>query len=132
MRQFYNYDLSSVSEEDDGFVISSKVKINPESILARLDSIIWHYGEANEENEFEFSSDVSELVSQIEIYDQASINKYKSSETGDLSTYLGKNDHSKEAVEIIEEFLKVLQDIPDGCAELFPFDLIDELTEEYL
>ena len=63
MRQFYNYDLNSVSEEDDGFVFSSKVKINPESIFARLDSIIRHYGEATEENEFEFSSDVSEQVS---------------------------------------------------------------------
>lgn len=132
MRQFYNYDLNSVSEEDDGFVISSKVKINPESILAILDSIIRHYGEATEENEFEFSSDVSELVSQIEIFDQAIINKYKASELGDLSSYLGKNDHSKEAIELVEEFVEVLQDIPDGCAELFPFDMIDELTEEYL
>ena len=132
MRQFYNYDLNSVSEEDDGFVISSKVKINPESILARLDSIIRHYCEATEENEFEFSSDVSELVSQIEIYDQAIINKYKASELGELSSYLGKNDHSKEAIELVEEFVEVLQDILDGCAELFPFDMIDELTEEYL
>lgn len=132
MRQFYNYDLNSVSEEDDGFVISSKVKINPESILARLDSIIRHYGEATEENEFEFSSDVSELVSQIEIFDQAIINKYKASELGELSSYLGKNDHSKEAIELVEEFVEVLQDIPDGCAELFPFDMIDELTEEFL
>lgn len=132
MRQFYNYDLNSVSEEDDGFVISSKVKINPESILARLDSIIRHYGEATEENEFEFSSDVSELVSQIEIYDQAIINKYKASEPSELSSYLGKNDHSKDAIELVEEFVEVLQDIPDGCAELFPFDMIDELTEEYL
>ena len=132
MRQFYNYDLNSVSEEDDGFVISSKVKINPESILARLDSIIRHYGEATEENEFEFSYDVSELVSQIEIYDQAIINKYKASEPGELSSYLGKNDHSKEAIELVEEFVEVLQDIPDGCAEIFPFDMIDELTEEYL
>ncbi|SKA64279.1 hypothetical protein SAMN02745213_01512 [Succinivibrio dextrinosolvens DSM 3072] len=132
MRQFYNYDLNSVSEEDDGFFISSKVKINPESILARLDSIIRHYGEATEENEFEFSSDVSELVSQIEIYDQAIINKYKASEPRELSSYLGKNDHSKDAIGLVEEFVDVLQDIPDGCAELFPFDMIDELTEEFL
>ena len=132
MRQFYNYDLNSVSEEDDGFVISSKVKINPESILGRLDSIIRHYGEATEENEFEFSYDVSELVSQIEIYDQAIINKYKASEPGELSSYFGKNDHSKDAIELVEEFVEVLQDIPDGCAELFPSDMIDELTEEYL
>ena len=132
MRQFYNYDLNSVSEEDDGFVISSKVKINPESILARLDSIIRHYGEATEENEFEFSSDVSELVSQIEIYDQACINKYKASEPGESSSYLGKNDHSKEAIELVEEFVECLSGIPDGCVELFPFDIIDELTEEYL
>ena len=40
--------------------------------------------------------------------------------------------HSKEAVDVIREFVKKLEEIPDGCAETFPFELIDELKEEYL
>lgn len=28
--------------------------------------------------------------------------------------------------------VKALQEIPDGCAELFPFEMIDWLTEEFL
>lgn len=27
--------------------------------------------------------------------------------------------------------ISILENIPDGCAETFPFDLIDELKEEY-
>ena len=40
--------------------------------------------------------------------------------------------HSKEAVALVKDFVALLEEIPDGCAECFPFDLIDELREEYL
>ncbi len=39
--------------------------------------------------------------------------------------------HSEEARTLIREFIAELREIPDGCAELFPFELIDELEEEY-
>ena len=32
---------------------------------------------------------------------------------------------------LIEKFREVLEMIPDGCAETFPFDLIEDLREEY-
>jgi hypothetical protein len=31
-----------------------------------------------------------------------------------------------------ERFVAMLEEIPDGCAERFPFELIDELKEEFL
>ena len=37
--------------------------------------------------------------------------------------------HSKEGVELVKEFIACLEDILDSCAELFPFDVIDELRE---
>lgn len=44
-----------------------------------------------------------------------------------------KNDnHSIEGIELAKEFIACLEDIPGGCAEFFPFNMIDELTEEYL
>lgn len=43
----------------------------------------------------------------------------------------GDEEHSAEAKRLIERFVKELEEIPDGCAETFPFDMIDELREEY-
>ena len=40
--------------------------------------------------------------------------------------------HSRKAIQLVREFIGILEQIPDGCAELFPFELIDELKEEYL
>ena len=40
--------------------------------------------------------------------------------------------HSQEAMELVKEFILILEEIPDECAERFPFDLIEELKEEYL
>jgi hypothetical protein len=37
-----------------------------------------------------------------------------------------------EAKELVREFVAMLEEIPDGCAERFPFELIDELKEEFL
>ena len=33
---------------------------------------------------------------------------------------------------ILRRFVAELEEIPDGCAELFPFEVIDELRSEYL
>ena len=43
-----------------------------------------------------------------------------------------KGQHSREAIDLVEEFADKLEEIPDGGAELFPFELIEELREEYL
>jgi len=47
-----------------------------------------------------------------------------------MSTNIGR--HSEKAVQLVKEFILILEDIPDGCAECFPFETIDKLKEEYL
>ncbi len=69
-----------------------------------------------------FSSDVKYLISQIEIYDQFWSVRHMPK----------KGEHSAEAVSLVREFVDRLLEILDGCAECFPFELIDELREEYL
>jgi hypothetical protein len=90
--------------------------------LRRLDRIIARYGEANEENESELSFDVARLISQVEIYDQIWYGRNVSA---------AKGEHSAKAIELIKDFVAKLEKIPDGCAESFPFELIDELKEEF-
>ena len=80
------------------------------------------YGEANEKNEIDFSFDVNMLLSQVEIYDQIWYVRHMSE---------GRK-HSAEAIDLVRTIIERLKEIPDGCAEIFPFELIDELKEEYL
>ena len=109
-------------QEQDNIRVYIPLDINKNAILRRLDLLIVHYGEANEKNEIDFSIDVDMLVSQIEIYDQIWYVRHMP-ETG---------DHSREAVELVKEFIARLEEIPDGCAELFPFELLNTLRKEYL
>jgi len=82
------------------------------------------YGEANERNESSYEIAVMKLMNQVEIYDQV----FYARSGGSAS---GKVRHSKEGTELVSEILSRLREIPDGCTETFPFELIEELEQEY-
>ena len=107
---------------DDNIRVYVPLDINADAIMRRLSHIISYYEEANEDNEFNFSADVNLIISQVEIYDQIWGVRHGMNEKG----------HSTEAIALIREFVAVLERIPDGCAEFFPFEIIDELKAEFL
>lgn len=109
-------------EKEDNIRIYVPMDLNRDAILRRLDRVIVHYGEATEENEMEFSVDVEMVISQVEIYDQVWFVRHMPD----------KGKHSIEAKELVRDIIAKLKEIPDGCAECFPFDTIDELKREYL
>ena len=104
--------------------------LSADAILRRLRFLVCRYAEANERNEFNFSMDVGRLVSQIEIYDQVWV--FGEGRTHAIGDDSESEKHSSKAVELVRRFVAELEEIPDGCAELFPFELIDELRSEYL
>ena len=104
--------------------------LSADAILRRLRFLVCRYEEANERNEFDFSMDVGRLVSQIEIYDQVWF--AREGRTRAISDDSEIEKHSSKAVELVRRFVAELEEIPDGCAELLPFELIDELRSEYL
>ena len=104
--------------------------LSADAILRRLRFLVCRYEEANEQNEFDFSVDVGRLVSQIDIYDQVWF--IREGRTRAISDDSESEKHSSKAVELVRRFVTELEEIPDGCAELFPFELIDELRREYL
>ena len=108
-----------VDGSGDNIRIYVPLDINKAAILRRLDRIISSFGETNEDNEVDFEIAVERLLWQVEIYDQI------------FAARNGKSGHSDEATELMKEIVGRLEDIPDGCAEVFPFELIDELRAEY-
>ncbi|MBQ9154988.1 MAG: hypothetical protein IJ130_14395 [Solobacterium sp.] len=107
--------------ESDHIRIYVPVDLSAEAILRRLDRIVWKYGAASEANEWFYSSEVSILQYQIEVYDMV----WK--ERDNISS-----GHSPQAISLVKRFVGRLEEIPDACAECFPFELIEELSEEYL
>ena len=89
---------------------------------ALSEAVIDRYGEANEENEMDFSIDVEGILSQVEIYDQIWY----------VREYQETMRHSQRAVSLIKEIIVLLENIVDGGAECFPFETIEELRKEYL
>ena len=108
-------------QEKDNIRIYVPIDLNEKAILRRLNHIISRYGEANEQNEFDFSRDVYALLSHIEIYDQIWYVRHMPK----------TEDHSAEATELVRKFVEALEAIPDGCAEMFPFQLIEDLKGAY-
>lgn len=109
-------------KKEDNIRIYVPMDLNRDAILRRLDRVIYQYGEANEGNEMEFSTDVKMIISQMEIYDQIWFVRHMPE----------KGEHSREGKKLVKEIVERLEEIPDGCAEYFPFEIIERLKKEYL
>ena len=112
--------------EEDNIRVYIPLDLNREAILRRLQNTIYKYQEANEDNESDFSSETAMLIEQIAIYDKIWYNRTK-----EESDKTNAKQHSQKAISLVKEFIKLLESIPDGCAECFPFETIDELKREY-
>ena len=110
-----------LEDEEDNIRIYITMDLNRNAILRRLDTVIAHYEEANEKNEMYFGADVDMIICQLEIYDQIWFVRHMHSE----------GEHSDEAIALAKEMVARLEEIPDGCAEQFPFETIDKLKQEY-
>lgn len=108
--------------ENDNRRVYIPLDLNKKAILRRLDEIIRRYGSANEGNELDFSVDVRRLLYQVDIYDRIWFVRHMPE----------NRKHSHEGISLIQDFVKRLEEIPDECAECFPFEMIEELKKEYL
>ena len=70
----------------------------------------------------DYSYDIDMFISQIEIYDQIWFVRHTPSH----------GRHSIEAIDLMKEFIKQLEEIQVYDAELFPYVIIEELKKEYL
>lgn len=126
----YLYDYGprerETDKQKDNIRIYVPIDLNREAILRRLQLIIDQYGEASEKNESNFRSEVDMLIEQVCIYDQIWYVR-----TIGESDKVSTKQHSIKGIALVKEFIKMLEEIPDACAELFPFETIDELKKEF-
>ena len=82
-------------------------------------------GSPNDMNEMEFSCEVGKIISQLEIYDQVWVAR-------DLKNAVRIEErlHSTKGIELTKKIINVLMG-DEGCAESFPYDVVDELKAEF-
>lgn len=79
----------------------------------------------NDMNEMEFFYEVGKIISQLEIYDQVWVAR-------DLKNAVRIEErlHSTKGIELTKKIINVLME-DEGCAECFPYDVVDELKAEF-
>ena len=109
--------------DEDNIRVYMPMDISKNSILRRLDWIIREYGEVScWNNESDYACEVVNLIAQIEIYDQVWFVRHMPKE--------GK--HSLEVIELVKEFIKRLEEIPEGDGDMFPYTTIEKLRNEFI
>ncbi len=93
-----------------------------EAILRRLREVIDQRGAVTEKNESDYRYDVITLINQIEIYDQVWFIRHMPKQ--------GK--HSVEAIELVKDFVAILEDMEVYDAEIFPYSTIEKLRKEFI
>lgn len=122
-------------DQPDNIRVYIPMDLNEKAILRRLQEIIGRYGVASENNEMTFSMEVGRIITQLEIYDQVwlvrEVNGGISHFPKVPSCELEHSPHSHHGTELAKKVILELEDIPDACAECFPFEMIDELNKEW-
>lgn len=82
-------------------------------------------GSPDDMNEMEFSYAVDKIISQLEIYDQIWVAR-------DLRNAIKVKEHlhSKKGIELARKIINILLE-DEGCAESFPYDIVDRLKAEF-
>ena len=73
----------------------------------------------------EFSYQVGKIISQLEIYDQVWVAR----DLGN-AVKVAEHLHSKNGIELAGKIINILLE-DEGCAESFPYDVVDELKVEF-
>lgn len=112
--------------EEDNRRVYIPLDLNKAAFLRRLDYVLSKYPDITWENESNVSSEVQAILSQIEIYDQVWFVREGKFDTDENGRICG---HSQHATSVIKEFISKLESV-DTCED-FPYDIIDDLKEEY-
>lgn len=101
--------------------------LSTENIMRQLHIIYGNFGSPTECNEFQYDSEVRQLISQLEIYDQGWVARDSGHAIQKVNGGVLHSEQGRILAKKIVDFL--LED--EGCAECFPYNLIEELKREF-
>lgn len=110
---------------DDNVRIYVPLDLNANQILHRLRQIYRVMGSPDDMNESDFCVETGKIIAQLEIYDQVWVAR----DLGN-AVKVAEHLHSKNGIELAGKIINILLE-DEGCAESFPYDVVDELKVEF-
>ena len=110
---------------DDNVRIYVPLDLNADQILHRLREIYRVMESPDDMNESDFWVETNKIVAQLEIYDQVWVAR----DLGN-AVKVAEHLHSKNGIELAGKIINILLE-DEGCAESFPYDVVDELKVEF-
>ncbi len=112
---------------NDTIRVYAPMDLNHSSILQELYAVYDLLGSPNEDNEMDFFFLINKIIQKLEIYDQIWVVR-------DLkNTICMKKSnivHSQQGMALVKEIIAYLEK-DEGLANTFPFEIIDQLKEEW-
>lgn len=112
---------------DDNVRVYIPLDINADSLLYELRMLFYTLGMPDESDEFSYFEGMRKIYRKLEIYDEALMEKYP--EQTMCCSEEGKK-HSIFSICVVREMIQIMEE-NEGCGEMFPYDTIDTLEEEY-
>lgn len=123
--------LSDANQEDevlrsDAIRVYIPLDLTPDMIMNRFYEVFKMLGPVREQNELYYKLEVDRIIKQLEIYDQIRVirDRAHAVKIGEWSY------HSEDVIRMAKEIVAFLSE-NDGTAELFPYELIEQLKNEY-
>ncbi len=114
---------------DDNVRVYVPLDISEESILHELRTLYHTLGDPDDDNEFSFTNGMRKIYRKLDIYDEAMMERYPE-QIVHCKDESGEVDHSVQVIRIVEKMIQIMEE-NEGCAEMFPYDAIDTLRDEY-
>lgn len=105
---------------EDNIRVYVPVDLSEDAILYRLKEVYQVLGSPTWENESSFSAEFSQILMQLELYDQAWLQKEKA----------GHSPHSAHGLALAQKIKEMLE-ADEGNGECFPYEELEELERTY-
>ena len=113
-------EIEEAKRQPETYTVYVPLIINKERVIQKLRELMERLGDCDYRNETEYKIETDKLIRQIYAFDEL-----VKQESGIDSR------HSKEAVELAQEFVEVLMMMTDDDGETYPYEEILDLSQEY-
>ena len=113
-------EIEEAKRQPETYTVYVPLIINKERVIQKLRELMERLGDCDYRNETEYKIETDKLIRQIYAFDELI-----KQESGIDSR------HSKEAVELAQEFVEVLMMMTDDDGETYPYEEILDLSQEY-
>ena len=118
--------MNQIPITNENIILDVPMDLNSSVIMRELSTLYGMLGSPDYENEFNLAVLTDKIIQKLEIYDQVWVAR----DAGNTVQMENGIRHSKQGIALAQEIIEFLEE-DEGCAETFPYETIERLSEEW-